>query len=161
MRKQDQTVHGEGTGNCLATCIACVLDVDVALVPNFCATWRDWQEVMNEWLSEHFGLSILTVTWPPGDRLLAFPRGGDVILSGPSPRFQCMHSVVGTVCRESGEPQMQHDPHPSREGLKRIKELDYFVVVDAERFRSPVTPSSGWFPPPQYATPKARKEVPA
>lgn len=139
MKPVYQTTHGAGIGNCMAACIASILECDVESVPNFCARWHYWQAAMNDWLRGYFGLSLVTISWPPSEMLTAFPRGGYVILSGKSPRFDCSHAVVGRIRLEDGQAVVVHDPHPSGDGLETIKECDYFVQLWPGHMRTPCT----------------------
>ena len=53
-----QTKFGND-GNCLAACIASLLEIDIDSVPN--PHSENWQNELNEWLVENHGIYILTV----------------------------------------------------------------------------------------------------
>jgi hypothetical protein len=121
MKLQHQTLFGgpksppEEQGNCWSTCLASLIGVDLAEVPNFCALYPDsWLEKANEWLDEHFGCSVISFYGPMGP----FDRDSEglywnvyVIASGRSPRGDWNHSVIWK------NRKMFHDPHPSGAGL--------------------------------------------
>ncbi len=106
-RRQCQTIIGDG-GNCFSTCLACVLSIDAATVPNFCGDFDEWLPPLNDWLSKrnlfymdvHLGQDnlILTAWW------------GYHIISGDGPRG-LKHSVVGL------RGKMFHDPYAAGFGL--------------------------------------------
>jgi hypothetical protein len=116
---------GEPVGDCLRTCVACLLDLPVESVPHFVDAQvnggSDWRLEMFAWL-EPMGLSVVEIdlssTGPAayGEAWLWIDRGGRCIISGISPRSideanPTYHAVIG----EGGE--ITHDPHPSRGGL--------------------------------------------
>lgn len=117
----DQTSFGDGAGgaepgNCFAACVASLLDLPIAAVPNF-ATELAWFQALAKW-------SWTRGLWP--FRLLVSPHLIEAtppslcyIASGPGPRgFR--HAVV---MRDGA---LVHDPHPSRAGL--ASEPDNFYV---------------------------------
>lgn len=109
----------EEWGDCWAACLASVLEIDAATVPNPNLVpeggWFDQQET---WLRKTFGLGLVYVEvgeW--------FPIGLHLIM-GTSPRGPWQHTVVG----RSGA--MVHDPHPSGDGLAEEKAFVLFTVMD-------------------------------
>lgn len=140
MIRQQQTVFGDGKGNCFATCIACILDLPVSEVPNFCGDyWTDdgeWFRQANKWLAQH-GLRYIEFSF--GDWLSHDHGLPDchVIVSGPGPRG-CDHSTVWL----GGN--LAHDPHPSDAGLVEPKIVGFFVPLDpaAARRSTGVTEST-------------------
>lgn len=121
----DQTLFGDGKGNCFAACLASVLEVSLDSVPNFCVdNPSNYLEATNGWLAQ-FGLGMMIVDVRP-------QREGNIdcpdayhLMSGPSPRGKFHHSVVG----KGGK--MVHDPHHSRAGLARLHHFDLFIALDA------------------------------
>lgn len=102
-----QTKFGNKEGNCLSTCIACLLDFDDPdQVPNFCAKHPDngdWLEALNAWLLERFGIQALLL-----DKNAAELIYGLWIATGKSPRGDFDHCVI-----YSGK-NPEHDPHPDK-----------------------------------------------
>lgn len=125
MRKLYQTAFG-ADGNCWSTCIACILDLDVADVPDFNQA-PDWAAAANEWLGKR-GLAFATrcgSSPPPG------LDGALIIASGMSGR-----GVRHAVLWRDGA--MVHDPHPSGDGLRSPPdEWDVLVVADLDLLRRP------------------------
>lgn len=128
MRPQHQTLFGGADhpaaerGNCFAACIATLLEVELASLPNFCA-WpaSSWWDRTNEYLSEHFGLWLINlpverpeVAWAPENVLR--------VANGPGPRGH-RHSVV-----YDGK-GLVHDPHPSGAGLLSVDSLDFLCAA--------------------------------
>ena len=119
-----QTTFGFPHGNCFAACLASILELPIADVPNFCDGDNPrWKADCLEWLRP-FGLYLLSVALPddfPADQMPA----GYHVMSGKSPRGKFNHSVVGFAGK------MVHDPHPSGDGIDGpITEYDFFVSLD-------------------------------
>jgi hypothetical protein len=126
MIEQHQTTFGTNKsgdsrepGNCFATAIACILEIALDEIPNFCA-YEDWFERANQWLNERglcyleFGIGTEQEFWA------GFT--GYCILVGDSPRG-CKHAVVGYKAK------MVHDPHPSGEGLVTTDRIGFFIPI--------------------------------
>ena len=101
-------------GDCWRACIAGLLGLPIEEVPHFVRDFEepDWWEATRRFVRDH----------SPGDQIdwydPTFPAYiGDgwpvVILSGPSPRGDWMHSVLA----DSLTGEVVWDPHPSRAGL--------------------------------------------
>lgn len=125
MRPNYQTRFGKHRGNCFATCIACLLEVPVDSVPNFCEN-DNWREATNEWLAQ-YGLHYQDVTLPGDARDEAVRFWGYHVISGDGPRG-LRHSVVGY------QGKMIHDPHPEGGGVSGDLEYGLLVVVDPASF---------------------------
>lgn len=110
MKRHHQTLFGEKVGNCFATCIACLLDLDVDAVPNFCASPSRWWDDARRWLGDR-GITPVMIEPPDGLDLDEFLPETLFIASGRSPRGDYMHSVI----YRGGS--LLHDPHPSGDGL--------------------------------------------
>lgn len=123
MIKQHQTVFGAGKGNCFATCIACILELPVDDVPNFCGDhWTDdgeWFRQANKWLAPR-GLRYIEFQY--GDWVVGVPDC-HVIVCGHGPRG-CDHATVWF------NGKLAHDPHPSGDGLLEPKFVGFFVAID-------------------------------
>lgn len=141
MKPVDQTTFapraGEGAGNCLAACVASLLELDLDAVPNFAAipiargsAKQHWFVEFETWLAARgLAISIWYVTektdWyaSPGTYLLA---------NGKSPRGDFSHVVVCQVTE--GAAEIVHDPHPSRAGLDgRAQEMWLIHALDIGR----------------------------
>ncbi len=110
MRRVEQTIFGDGKGNCFAACIASILDLSIEEVPNFVdlGPIKSWFLAVNDWLVEtrrHFYLHLETKAAGNGI------GWGYHVMNGMGPRG-VMHSVVGF-----GDVGMVWDPHPSHAGL--------------------------------------------
>lgn len=111
---------GEGgdplkVGNCMAACVASVLELDLDDVPNFAANPPDtyWLSFI-EWLMERGWYAVCFEG--------TFPYPGYYMVSGDSPRGDFKHLVV--YCDD----ELAHDPHPSGDGL-RGDPIDQWLLV--------------------------------
>lgn len=111
MTPQKQTVETDFVtgrqGNCLATCVACMLDLPVSQVPNFIESGRTFK-LLGEFLAERGYEFKGFWYYPPVDWATKF-RGVDgfAIIGGPSPRpYVNAHAVL----YKNGLPFF--DPHP-------------------------------------------------
>lgn len=122
MKPVHQTNFDPKIGNCMAACIASILELPIEIMPNFHNddeahdnTWYiDWQR----WLE------------PYNIQLLTFQAGGDwdptgySILAGQSPRGEWNHAVVAL------NGKVVHDPHPANTGVRDRREWTVFTVYD-------------------------------
>jgi hypothetical protein len=117
-----------GRGDCVAACVASVLEIPLAEVPNFRLASAPWT-ALQEWLAGRNLFAIKVVA----DRMLFHPMPMTFcILTGRSPRRDIGHAVVGqqTEC----DWHVVHDPHPDRSGLKGEPEwVIFFGVLQPER----------------------------
>lgn len=113
-----QTTFGDGQGNCLQACLSSIFGVNILDIPWF-GTRSDWYDQMNEWLARFDVVAIEIVI----SSVLEEDRRnlGYHLISGPSPRGDFWHAVVG----KGGE--MVHDPHFSGDGLVEEKQYTLFV----------------------------------
>lgn len=119
----DQTTFGLDKGNCFAACVASIFEVALDTLPNFCCEeW--WPHNFTNWLYDR-ELAYVTI---PATNVTSIHELVYGIAAGPSPRGEFLHSCVyrGSV--------LVHDPHPSRDGLLCLKEIDTFVVLDPARY---------------------------
>ena len=127
MKPQTQTVFGGGQsgsepGNCLAACIASLLELPIADVPNFVAQDR-WFEALQEWLGRR-GLRYLVVHLAAAESMVCDGfQGVYHTMFGPGPRGR-NHCVVGL----GGTPV--HDPHPSGAMLEDCEWMGFLVSMD-------------------------------
>lgn len=96
-------------GNCLAACVATILERDIADVPNFAAEEK-WFEAFEVWCYyQGFGL---VVEYPGPAASWYVSPGIFAIATGKSPRGAWNHCVV---VDHFG--QLAHDPNPEGGGL--------------------------------------------
>ncbi len=130
----------EAPGNCWTACIASILELPLADVPDEAAFWKPglrqaqswipYEKAMFAWLRQR-GLLLVEIKLPD-----VFFRGDDwdplCILSGPSPRNPEVHHAV--VARGT---TIIHDPHPTKAGLLTIEGkpwwYEFFVPIDPAR----------------------------
>jgi len=119
----DQSVHG----NCLAACLASLLEVPLEQVPALEDMGTEWFGVMYEFLNQHgydylgtkyTGPSLNPFWW---EFLLEAQPGvnGYLIVGGKSPREWVTrgHAVIYK------DGAMVHDPHPSNAGLTEVEHV--------------------------------------
>ena len=131
MRPVDQTLFGHGVGNCFAACVASVLEVPLADVPNFCVEYSEseWYFALARWLGER-GFAPLTQQVNPA---VFFEWCSQLwpevywIAGGPNPRG-VSHAVVYRGAK------LVHDPNPIyRDGLLEVTDATYILVADPAR----------------------------
>ncbi len=112
----DQTEFGP-QGNCQSACLAMLLGIPLAEVPNFAAMEGDDSlkyVAQAKWLHDRGWALITIVKW----RALPWPpTKGFYIAGGISPRGN-RHAVV----YRDGE--LWHDPHPERGGIASVDDID-------------------------------------
>jgi len=131
MKKNIQTKFGTKSskgerltyGNCLATCIASILDKQPEMVPNIEVFYMPgdskkddpmWLDVLNIWLcNKHSSIIIKS------RNVEDLPQRDYFISRGVSPRGT-RHCIV------TSKTYPAHDPHPSGEGLT---EIDYYLYL--------------------------------
>mgnify|MGYP006350002283 CR=1 FL=1 len=129
---------GETIGNCFATCVACLLDMDLEDVPNFVDTEGDWWWRFQVWL-EARGMYAIEINFVKSDdsRYNFEPVPGNIgcILTGKSPRGDHLHSVVGLTAEITCGDVLQsrcdvyHDPHPSDAGIEDFQSVTFIVKI--------------------------------
>lgn len=111
----------EPPGNCWSACVASILQMDLADVPDEMSvwkkgmtpeeSWKPFERLMHEWL---FVKGLVLIEVEPGNLIYTGPKeilNAYCIVSGPSPRGGCLHAVVGKLV--IGGTELIHDPHPS------------------------------------------------
>lgn len=127
--KQKQTLFGKGVGNCFSTCIACLLDLPVEAVPNFCSHPDDeWVKDLQMWLNER-GYFYYEVVLDESSGIYFIPDGMLVILSGDSPRGDFLHSVISKTHYKGGLIYWDffHDPHPDNTFVNSAKQVGFLT----------------------------------
>lgn len=108
----------ETTGNCMAACVASIMELPIACVPNFAAAERWWDEFEN-WLAER-GYGVVV---QHGEGGWFMSPGLFAIASGKSPRGEWAHCVVvDSACC------VVHDPNPSGGGLDGVAAEVWYIV---------------------------------
>lgn len=129
MKPVDQTKFGE-EGNCLAACIASILELPIEEVPdanelhkngmNWLIGLCNWLKQYNLWYME---LKVDEYRQPIGVRAFWLPPTYHLI-NGDSPRnVSAGHSVVGY------QGKIVHDPHPDKTGLTNITEYGLLLAI--------------------------------
>lgn len=104
-------------GDCLRACVSSILNLNYQLVPHFALFGDAWEKALKLWAKHNnYQCTITPHAGALSNRNLYF------IAVGKGPR-QLMHCCV-VKRTESGTPVVEHDPHPSRDGLLR---MDYFI----------------------------------
>jgi hypothetical protein len=119
----DQTIFGYPEGNCFAACIASILEMPLALMPEHKALDNEqWWEVWYRFLQ------------PRNAHLVNFKNGGEwwplgfSIAAVRSPRGNWLHACVAL------DGKIIHDPHPERTALELpIEEFTMFYALDPSR----------------------------
>lgn len=122
MTPQKQTVETDFVtgrqGNCMATCVACILDIPVSSVPNF-IEYKNTFDLLGEFLDQR-GYKFDGFWYDPPTNWAKRFNGVDgyAIIGGPSPRpYVNAHAVV----YKNGKPYW--DPHTDETftlGITRI-----------------------------------------
>ncbi len=117
--KQSKLYAPDGihNGDCLAACLASLLDLPLWMVPPFEQMFgrSDWRVRVGEWLRRFFDMDLERAeghpTNPDGE-LAILPEF--YIANGPAAR-----GVYHSVIYRNGE--LVHDPHPSNGGLLAVE----------------------------------------
>ena len=128
-----QTVLTAPGGDCFPACLASILEMNLADVPNFQGS--DWQRRYHDWL-QPLGLAMITAGLPHEDDLRNWPEivlPGYTILAIDSPRFPgFFHAVVAL------DGQVVWDPHPAAKAEDFLgfiwREVTYLVALNAGTF---------------------------
>lgn len=122
-------------GNCFATCVACLLELDPAIVPNFVAKRGDWWAGLQDWLVER-GYFAIEVDYKADQPATFWPLPGDVlcIVNGKSPRGDHTHSVICKTEIVDGAIRNSrfvwvHDPHPSNDFVGEVRSITFIVPL--------------------------------
>jgi hypothetical protein len=120
--KQTKLYSADGihSGNCLAACLASLLDLPLWMVPPFEDMFGrgDHTSRMVEWLNTMFKLELIWEDGHPVDELPEF-----YIAVGRSPR-----GVHHAVIYSKGA--MVHDPHFSDAGIAEVDSVKYLAPLE-------------------------------
>jgi hypothetical protein len=130
MKPVMQTVTGRG-GNCMAACLASILELAITDVPNFFDLAPDepgpWWKVVRDWLRPH-GFGIITLGFEKAESWDELCLDGYHIVSGKSPRLEGAHH--STVWHRG---RMVHDPHPDQTGIPAPETIEMLYPLDPGR----------------------------
>lgn len=119
MKRIYQTRFG-ADGNCLAACIASLLECPLAAVDFSCSEDPDgWDELVRAKVAR-FGMDFLHI----GGRAFKLYGAARVlyIAHGPSPRGR-RHAVLHRAGR------LVHDPHPQGGGILQLEQVSFLVPL--------------------------------
>lgn len=135
MTRHKQTIFGYGSGDCFRTCVACILDLAVEDVPNFCLK-ETWLEDLVRWCSER-GVGVVYLDRPQHDLYL---MNCYAIATGQSPRWRSMvekhpdvlpskflHAVIAKIGGYGVKDEWVHDPHPDNTFVEDVR--DWIILV--------------------------------
>jgi len=127
--------EGAEKGNCLAACVASILALPLADVPNF-VNAEEFPENFYAWLEcRGLGYAWMLVKNADGgaispellpDVVKSIGTVGFHLIYGTSPRG-FLHSCVGYAGK------VVHDPHPSRAGLVDAHAIGFIMPLDPTR----------------------------
>lgn len=127
MKPVDQTLFGQGVGNCFAACVASILEIRLEDVPNFCGQYAEgkWYAEFIKWLAPR-GLAPLTQQFPGDpDSFMGWVRtcapNIPWIAGGPTDR--------GLHCCVYIGDKLVHDPNPNfdRKGLDAVDDATFIL----------------------------------
>jgi len=116
-------------GDCFRACVASLLELPPETVPHFAELRRDlWFAEFTKWL-EDLGYSAIFIDVETIQKNVAEPTmvvGDDAIAiaGGIANGRTVPHSVLWSF---AGGGRMVHDPHPSRRGIREIRDLTFIV----------------------------------
>jgi hypothetical protein len=121
-------------GNCMSACLASILEVPLATVPNFYELAGEgvgeWWAAVRAWLKP-FGFGVITLTFTDAAQWDQLCLDGYHIVSGASPRIEgSFHATVWHGGR------MVHDPHPDQSGIVAPETLDMLYPLNAGALRT-------------------------
>jgi len=126
MKPVQQTLFGLPSGNCLAACVASILELDIDEVENFVEK-KNWFLALCLWLEKR-GMTAVRLDFAKGFPNVAWnfymPPGTLVIFTGPSPRGDFHHCVVG-----QWDGKFIHDPHPDNSFTVDNNVVDVIALV--------------------------------
>ena len=126
MKPIDQTkLHNPPViGNCMNAAFASILEIDIEDIPHFedMDKYKWWPRLL-DWLE---GLGFYLLQWDEPIYLPCY-----FIANGTSPRG-VEHSVV-----YKGE-KMVHDPHPSRDGIEKIRSVWVLLPIDPSQYNKQI-----------------------
>ena len=132
MKPVKQTRYLEN-GNCMAACLASLLEVPIEAVDFDMQESQDWVTDCHRVL-EPYGLFLFELAKDQTPHLL--PDGTFLICTGPSPRGPFLHAVIGSIWREgelSYRVKWEHDPAPDEPAWLKDNVILHYGVLAARR----------------------------
>lgn len=120
MKPVDQSIFKAPGGDCMAACVASILELPLEAVPN-----PQSDEWYKEWDAFLLPLNLRLIYFRPQEEGWAPP--GYSILAGKSPRGDWDHAVV---CYDG---RIVHDPYPGRAGVTSVVDYAVFMVLDPSK----------------------------
>lgn len=110
MKPVMQTIFTPPKGDCFRACVATILELDLAAVPNWIGDHpEDWFDRFQAWLLKR-GLAALEIPITPDQPFFSPLPPAPFILTGQSPRGDWLHCVVGVGANNRFD--YVHDPNP-------------------------------------------------
>lgn len=126
--KQSKTHSESVKGNCMATCIACILDLEITDVPQFEEINRpqSWEVALISWLIDkgYYIHADYPVKYSDGDKKVIEMPNDLCIVGGKSTRGDLLHAVIYK------DGKLYHDPHPDNTGVLTVD--DYWLIYPIE-----------------------------
>lgn len=126
MKPLYQTRFGRPMGNCMAASLASILEWPLSRLDPLpvihqdeCPT--DWADQLNAHLIEHHGFYLVSLTFDPAQE---WRPPGYHLLSGPSPRGDFDHTIVGF------KGKIVHDPNPVGGGFREGQQSVDLIVFN-------------------------------
>jgi len=126
MKKIDQTKFAP-EGNCQSAVLAMLLDLPLEAIPNFFEQGKtdlEWWDAYHQFLEEQ-GFWFVIFDGEHAEPRAKYTKGFYEV-SGPSSR-----GVEHAVVYKDG--QLWHDPHPSREGLLKVRKVRIYYPKEFSR----------------------------
>jgi hypothetical protein len=118
-------------GDCWAACVATMLGCDISIVPEALRLEKDDDLRWVAYQKFLAGFNLRPLSWNfdayTEDMMAQFWKAmGDVLIhvGGKSPRGDWDHAVV----YQKGK--LFHDPHPSGDGVKGVKTIEFWLPID-------------------------------
>lgn len=120
--KQTKLQSESVNGNCMATCFASILEIEISDVPEFEEMFHTehWFQKIEEWF---LGLGVELIRFKEDPKLKGY-----YLVSGDSPRGNFLHMVV----YKNGK--MVHDPHPSGDGINSLYDVWVLIQIDPSKY---------------------------
>lgn len=114
-----QTKFGK-EGNCLAACLASLLEVDINLFPDISQEPSLWLSKINKYLIAEYELYLFPITLSDLEEAFQIMEDTIFIGSGYSNR-----GLFHATLWKNGK--MIFDSHPDNTGIKKLESLDFLV----------------------------------
>jgi len=121
MKPVMQTKFGDKKGNCFAACLASLLEISIEEIPDFFNKKEYWTKTCNDFLKTK-GFCFVDINFDSSEMSYWILRSGYSIVTGSSPRHNCLHAVVAY------QGEIVHDPHPDKTGIVEAKMIGYICL---------------------------------